>query len=436
MPSAIEGIHKGRSSLYKLERKHIALRPPKDPGSNPRTDFGDIEALAKLVAQHGIINPLDGTLEHKKFLVGHGERRLAAWDLAVEKGWLDKKSPKALIPVRSEGFTAGTADKDRLVHHVILNEAKPLDQFEKGRAFLRLIEDHAMKEKDVATELGFSITAVRDCLRLVRDAAPGVQDAVKDGKLSPTAAIDLVRETPDQQAQEEILEKGVQTAAAQGKDKVTAKHLPITTGKAAQASRRRGRDPFEGKDSTPNAPASNADGEFVENVTACQIALDQSNVKATVLTAQVGGTFHIGWRVTIPGQGRGEGFIQVHPRVDGPTADTEPLAILRGLHQIRAEVELKTFKGKAGTLHEIDKHLMASAVSDVAEPKKPGKAAPANPVIKERDPIADLKEIVGSIEQRDAEKDRLATAKKILAFLRGKVEGKDLTKYILGIDKV
>lgn len=432
MPSAIEKFHKGRSNLYKLERKFLHLRPAKDAGSNPRIDFGDVEALARLIAKHGILVPLEGTMDGNKFMVGHGERRLAAWDLAVRKGWLDPKSPEALIPVRSEGFTAASADRDRLIHHIILNEAKPLDQFEKGRAFDRMMKDHGMKEKQVAEEIGCTITAVRDALRLVNEAAPGVQDAVAHGKLSPTAAIDLVKETPDKDAQEEILRKGVEAAASAGKDKVTAKHLPIETGKQAQASRRRGSDPFAGKDSTPNAPVSNALGEYVGNVTSVQLDLGPCKVSATVLLAVVGGTYHIGWKITIPEQGKNGGFILVHPKVSGPTADTEKLALLFATQQIRAEVELKNFKTKQDALNGLDEILIPNATAK--KTSAGGGSAPlANPVIKERDPIKELKEIIDAIPAGDAEKDRLKTSKQVLAFLKGKLEGKDLAKYILGI---
>jgi ParB-like chromosome segregation protein Spo0J len=438
MSSALDEIKEGRSSVYKLRRQHLDTRKEADTGRNPRNDFGDIEGLAQSIARHGIQSPLTGSMEGKTFMVGHGERRLAAYDFAVKNRLpsLDGKpfNPKGdlgLIPVKLEGLPSATADRDRLILHVVLNEGKPLNQFEKGIAMDRLMKEHQLDEKTVAEHLGYSVTAVRDCLRLVNGASEGVQAAVQDGKLSPTAAIELVREVPDKGSQDSILEKGIEAAEKEGKERVTAKHLPVETGKAAQQSRRRGATPFDGKESTPDSVMSNANGEYVENTTSCQIPLTHKRVKATVITALVGATYHIGWRINWPGKAKGDGFLLVHPSTKGLTADTEDTAILLGLHQIRAEIEAKDFDGKPKVLEELDQRMNHKAAEI---PPPPATPSIANPVIKPTDRISELKEVVTAIEAKDAEKDRLKTAKNVLQFLRGKMEAKDLVKFIMGID--
>lgn len=444
--SAFDAIKKGRSSIFKLPRKCLVLRDGADKSHNPRTDFGDIPALAQLIARHGIINPLRGTMNGKHLLVGHGERRLKAYDYAIEHKLFDpKKEPqKALIPVQPENFRAESSDLDRLIHHVVLNEAKPLDMFEKGRTIQRMMSEYGLDEEKVSGDLGFSITHVRDCLKLVNEAAPGLQDAVAAGKLAPTTAIDIVREEPNQQRQEEIVQEGAQKAEEAGSDRISAKHLPIAVGKKAQAARRKSADPFEGKDSTPDGPTSNHQGEYTAGIEEMQLKFTgHKSVHAYVLLALVGSTFHVGYRLKWPGKTKDDGFLQVWPSVNGITADTKFAAILRALQQIRSEYEVKDFKGKPEILESLDDRIVDAAAGAEVQfahsvvGKSTPAAAPAappvnNPVI--RDPVADLKEVIGAVAAKDAEKDRLKTAKKVLAFLLHKEDAKDLTKFILGID--
>jgi hypothetical protein len=108
---------------------------------------------------------------------------------------------------------------------------------------MKRLLDSGMKEKEIAQKAGCSVTHVVDCMALL-ETAPEVQNAVRKGEVKATLAIDLARQVPDKEKQSEILQAGRERATADQKasrkadaPKITAKHLPVKTGKKAALSK-------------------------------------------------------------------------------------------------------------------------------------------------------------------------------------------------------
>jgi ParB/RepB/Spo0J family partition protein len=247
----IEDIAKGRTNLFSLHwQKCEPAKLGTYPGKlNTRHDFGDLPEFALSLAE-GIKEPVLGYMgDNGKFQITNGERR---WRGAQ---WLEEnKGIKILLPCMRE--SKGYSDTDRNVDLLRTNNGKPLEMIEKAEAMKRL-SDAGMADKEIAQKAGCSITHVFDCLLLL-NTAPEVQSAVRKGEMKGTLAVDLAREVPDPEKQTEILEKGREKATAQKKKpvagvgdsgpaspmpattkpKITAKHLPVATGKKAAAQKR------------------------------------------------------------------------------------------------------------------------------------------------------------------------------------------------------
>lgn len=191
---------------------------------NVRDDMGNLFEFAESLRE-GITDPLRGYMgENGKFQITDGERRWRGAKI------LSQKNIEITIPVIREpqGYTARDRDLDLLR----TNNGKPLTMIEQARAMKRLL-DRGEPLKGLHKLAGCSPTHVADCLSLI-EAPEEIQQAVSKGEISGTTAADLTRRVPDRKKQVEVLAQGRARAKEQGKTKVTAKHLPVRTGKKAQ----------------------------------------------------------------------------------------------------------------------------------------------------------------------------------------------------------
>src|SRR5581483_2662876 len=125
---------------------------------------------------------------------------------------------------------------------------------------------------------------------------------------------------------------------------------------------------------------------------------------------------------------------------------SEPAALLGGLQSIRAEIELLApgeFKFAPAALAHMDELMELAAPKADQTGRKHEPAAPSptatvsigNPVLKDEDkePAVRLVEIHKAIAPSIAVKERYQTVGKVIAFLKGKLSGPDLTKFICDI---
>lgn len=176
-----------RSNLWKAHRAAITI----EAGFNVRTDMGDVESLARSIADNGIERPLNVKRDPNaadKFLARDGHRRLAAVDLAISKGWIDAATFEIPMVIGDKNSTL----LEDLALMARANDGKPLLPYEQAQLFKRMM-DEGMKLADVCKAVGKGSVYVRQHLDLL-NADPALQDAVKDGKIGKALALKIGQE--------------------------------------------------------------------------------------------------------------------------------------------------------------------------------------------------------------------------------------------------
>lgn len=232
----LKSIATSRSDVFRLPRSAFAIRA----GFNPREDMGDIDGLAESIIEVGIKDALTG---HKnaedKIEVTQGHRRIAGFDRAIEilnerieaaKGTPDAKKlreRKAFllgnIPLQAE--PVGYTDTERHFDTLILNDGKPLTILEEARQFKVLMVECQISEREILAKTGKSRTHFQNCMMLLNDGHDFVLRAISKGKISNSLAVEIVRKIKDKDVQMSLVKQAIETAAAQGKDAASAKHL-------------------------------------------------------------------------------------------------------------------------------------------------------------------------------------------------------------------
>lgn len=100
------------------------------------------------------------------------------------------------------------------------NKQLKLKPIELGRLYIHARDVLGATRKEIAEEAGMSVAHV-DQMILLAGGSPEIQQAIDDGKVSPTEAVKIIREHGDEAAAE--LERREGIAKEMGKDKVTAK---------------------------------------------------------------------------------------------------------------------------------------------------------------------------------------------------------------------
>lgn len=215
----IQDMALGRVDLFRMAPRDLTV----DPGWNSRTkdfdpaDPDDIE-LARSIAEVGVKSAVTVYMRAGVPVITDGHRRLAATLYAMDVLGAKIQS----VPVQTEGKHANEAD--RVLSQIVRNSGKPLEPFEKGNVFAKLM-DLGWKEAEIAAKVGLTRQRVAELLKL-RKAPKPVADMVKAGTISAGLAIDTMRATKGDNAKAtEVLAEAVTKARAAGKDRATAKHV-------------------------------------------------------------------------------------------------------------------------------------------------------------------------------------------------------------------
>lgn len=99
------------------------------------------------------------------------------------------------------------------------NKQLKLKPVELGRLYIYARDELGASRKEIAQEAGMSVAHV-DQMILLAGGSPEIQQAIDDGKISPTEAVKIIREHGDEAPAE--LERRKEIAAEKGKAKVTA----------------------------------------------------------------------------------------------------------------------------------------------------------------------------------------------------------------------
>ena len=140
--------------------------------SQPRQNFDDekLEELTESIKQYGVLQPLIVQKKDGFYQIIAGERR---WRAARNAG-LEK------VPVIIKDYNSEETLAISLIENIQREDLSPI---EEALAYRRLMEDHQLKQEEVAEKVGKSRSAIANFLRLL-NLEESVQGMVADGKLS------------------------------------------------------------------------------------------------------------------------------------------------------------------------------------------------------------------------------------------------------------
>jgi ParB-like chromosome segregation protein Spo0J len=171
------------------EQPGFNLRDPDAVDENGETFEEGINRFAEYIAAGGTFPPIEIRIRSEGGVwVVDGHRRRLAVLRAMELGapLADKNGDVWIHTIAFEGN-----DVDRLTRIMTSNESRKLTDLERANGYKRLAA-FGLSSSDIAARVGRSRPHVEQLL-ILANANHDVQEMVKAGKVSATAAIDLVR---------------------------------------------------------------------------------------------------------------------------------------------------------------------------------------------------------------------------------------------------
>lgn len=220
--TGLASLAEGRSDMFRIDPRKIKIKV----GWNGR-DMSAIEnqehvdQLARSIAEVGVKEPITVVYENGEAWVSDGHCRLLATMRAIEQYGAGDKLKTILV--KSEDRYSDEAD--RIFSQILRNSGKPFTQLEQARTFKKLL-DFGWDQKAIAAKSGYSGGRVSQILSLLT-LPPAVKEMVQQGQVSATMAVQTVKASHNGTEAEQKLRDGLAKAISDGKDKVTAAHMPV-----------------------------------------------------------------------------------------------------------------------------------------------------------------------------------------------------------------
>lgn len=187
---ALAEVPRGTARLEQIPLELI------DVGDNVRVNVEAIDELAASIAEHGVLQPVKAiAMGDGRYHLVWGQRRV----LAARKAGLTE-IPAILEEV--DLVLASERSIEQLVENLHRADLNPIDRAQAMRA----VVDSGISQADLARNLGIGASTVANDLRLL-ETAPGLQELVLEGKLTPAHAKALGGLEPEDQ--EELGAKAV-----------------------------------------------------------------------------------------------------------------------------------------------------------------------------------------------------------------------------------
>lgn len=221
----------GVADVYMVKIDALRVRPGFNAAREADPDYPlAVREYAESMKANGFFRhkPIKVAAASDGFLyIADGHTRFAALQLANNEGAAIES-----VPVINE--MRGTSEDDRIFGLILDNNGRKLTPLGEAMVIKQLI-GRGVDEKEIARRIGYSITKVANALTLV--AAPAaIRDMVAAGEVSATTAVKTMKSEGANATA--TLEKAKATAKAEGKAKVTGKHLKATEPKAVSDSDR------------------------------------------------------------------------------------------------------------------------------------------------------------------------------------------------------
>lgn len=200
--------------LIQLTHSQIEI----EPGFNRRVDYGDLPALAKSISKNGVQNPFRGKFVGDKFVLSDGHRRYEAIKLL-------KNKDKISIPC----IEVEEDETQRIANQLICNDGLRFSPLEEAEVVNTLLEKN-LTEQQIIEKTGFSGAYVSN-LKLLHNAPEKIKNYIKEGVLSSTLVLDILRNSEDYDEALRIIENAIRMANSEGKEKVVKRDVVKSQGK-------------------------------------------------------------------------------------------------------------------------------------------------------------------------------------------------------------
>ena len=165
-----------KGDIYKIDPRLIFVVD----GFNSRTDFGDIDELAKQIREAGVLNPITviptKDADGEKYRLVDGERRYRAVMKLLEEGDDIARVPAIFL-------SKSTTDEELYAQQFLRNEGKQFSEYELGLLSHKLKEKCGKTIAEIAKMLGKNPGVISYALaHLERD--PRIQEMLKKGVIS------------------------------------------------------------------------------------------------------------------------------------------------------------------------------------------------------------------------------------------------------------
>ena len=212
---SIENIieDEGKNKIEYLSLSKVI--PNKD---QPRKDFSEesLKSLSKSIKEYGVIQPIIVREKAGKFQIVAGERRYRASKLAE----LEE------IPAIIMDLDDFKVDKISLIENI---QREDLSLEEEALAYQRLIEEHGLTQKELASELSKSRSYISNTLRLLK-LDKEILNLIEEGKLTRGHARALLSYEEDERLdlarkiiEEDLSVREVEKEASEKNSKKTSK---------------------------------------------------------------------------------------------------------------------------------------------------------------------------------------------------------------------
>lgn len=231
--SRLKTIASGTAEVFKLDPRLIE----REPGFNPRYDFGDIFALSEDILENGVLEALKVRKEGTHVFLVNGDRRLTAVEQLMRNN-LWPQDPNNLghpmpIPCTSEGVRVKPLD--RIFMMLSLNTGKPFTLLEKGLAYQQILTTNPeINASEIARRSGETKQAVSNALQIVTHASPDLIQHIKAEALSASTALDIIKATDGHDEQNAAAAAALAAAKESGRSHATPKDLPAKKDKPAK----------------------------------------------------------------------------------------------------------------------------------------------------------------------------------------------------------
>ena len=163
----------------------------RDP-TQPRKDLGDLDGLQASIKQQGILQPLIVTpLDEQHFQLVAGERRLTA---ARQLGLTE-------VPI----LVRSVEEHQRLILQIVENlHRKDLTPVEEAEGIKRLMDESALTQRDIGSQLGKSLTYINELLRLLHLPLDILDDIRTSEQAASKSLLLEITKQPDEKRQREL----------------------------------------------------------------------------------------------------------------------------------------------------------------------------------------------------------------------------------------